>query len=249
MKLTSCAISDIGLSRNNNEDSYFNDTEKALFVVADGMGGHAAGDVASRVAVESVIASLCKAGKELPLDRLRAAIEQANKAVAHEAQENTAWKGMGTTLTILLIEHNQGFLAHVGDSRLYLSRATDFKQLSEDHSLLEAQIRLGVRSKEQISYSNLGHILLQAVGITPELDIDLKQFTLAPGDCLLLCSDGLTNMVNDAGIKSTIQQTTSVDKRCSDLIDQALAAGGKDNITVLLVQIDEPDQELSVNNK
>lgn len=241
MKLTSSAKSDIGLSRNNNEDNYLNDKTKALFVVADGMGGHAAGDVASRIAIESVRDSLSLTGDKSIQDRLCHAIEKANKTIAQEARGNKEWKGMGTTLTILLIDQNQGFLAHVGDSRLYLSRAAEFKQLSDDHSLIGAQLRLGVRTEEQTAYSNLSHILLQAVGITPELEICLNQFTLEEGDRLLLCSDGLTNMIKDDEIKTIVQKSASINKLCTDLIDQALTAGGKDNITVLLIQIDELD--------
>jgi PPM family protein phosphatase len=241
MKLTSCAKSDIGLSRNNNEDNYLNDKTRALFVVADGMGGHAAGDVASRIAIESVRESLSLTESESIRDRLCHAVEHANRTITQEACGNKEWKGMGTTLTILLIDQNQGYLAHVGDSRLYISRAAEFKQLSDDHSLIGAQLRLGVRTAEQAGYSNLGHILLQAVGITPELDICLSQFTLEVGDRLLLCSDGLTNMVKDAEIKTIVQNNASIDKLCSTLVEQALAAGGTDNITVLLIQIDELD--------
>ena len=241
MRLSSCAKSDIGLSRNTNEDNYLVDETRALFVVADGMGGHAAGDVASRIAIESVDESLHLTDNRSIHDKLCHAIEQANEKIAQEAHENKEWKGMGTTLTILLIDQNQGFLAHVGDSRLYLSRSAKFQQLSDDHSLIGAQLRSGIRTEKQAEFSNLGHILLQAVGITPKLDFCCSQFTLEVGDRLLLCSDGLTNMVNDREIEASLQKPGTIKNLCNELLSRALSAGGKDNITVLLVQIDGLD--------
>ena len=197
MKLQVCAKTDIGLRRKNNEDLFFVDKELGLFIVADGMGGHAAGEVASRIAVETVCQSLQAADLINPQKQLSQAIEKANQAVEQAANGNKAWQGMGTTLTIFLLQPQQGYLAHVGDSRIYRFRGSQLEQLSDDHSLIGEKLRRGILTPEQAKTSTLGNILLQAIGMTPQLDICQKSISLAAGDRFLLCSDGLTDMVDD----------------------------------------------------
>lgn len=242
MILQACAATDIGLSRHNNEDHYWSDTEKGLFIVADGMGGHAAGEVASRIAVDSVRQHVTVSDLDNPLQRLRTAVETANRAV-EQAANNPAWQGMGTTLSMLLCLRDHGYLAHVGDSRIYLLRSSKFMQLTDDHSLVGEQIRQGILTPKQAKNSNLGNILLQAIGITPELDICLKTCLLAEKDLFLLCTDGLTDMVTETEIKTILEQNSPLDRICHQLIAKALAAGGKDNITAVLVQIDKLDRK------
>ena len=239
MKLKACAKTDIGLKRDNNEDSFFVDKQQGLFIVADGMGGHAAGEIASQIAVESVRCSLQVTDGKPPLEQLKQAIEEANLAVADAANSNIAHKGMGTTLTVLLLSQQQAHLAHVGDSRVYRLHDKQLEQLSEDHSLSAEQLRQGLISIEEAQRSHFGNILLQAIGISAEINICLKHLPLAVGESYLLCSDGLSNMLADTEIEKILNQPGKLDNRCNQLIDDAIAAGGKDNITAIMVQIDE----------
>lgn len=242
MKLQVCAKTDIGLRRKNNEDLFFVDKELGLFIVADGMGGHAAGEVASRIAVETVCQSLQAADLINPQKQLSRAIEKANQAVEQAANGNKAWQGMGTTLTIFLLQPQQGYLAHVGDSRIYRFRGSQLEQLSDDHSLIGEQLRRGILTPEQAKTSTLGNILLQAIGMTPQLDICQKSISLAAGDRFLLCSDGLTDMVSDIEIEEILKQLDPLSPPCEALIEKAIAAGGKDNITAIVLQIDQLNQ-------
>ncbi|MCW8858765.1 MAG: Stp1/IreP family PP2C-type Ser/Thr phosphatase [Deltaproteobacteria bacterium] len=238
MKVQVCAKTDVGLKRSNNEDNYSTLVEKGLFIVADGMGGHAAGEVASRIAIETVLQELETSDLDHPQQKLLSAVEKANQAVEQAAHDNPDWRGMGTTLSVLLLHQRQGYLAHVGDSRMYRQQGTKFEQMSDDHSLIGEQLRQGIITAKQAQNSSLGNILLQAIGITPELDICQKKFPLSEGDRYLLCSDGLSDVVSDAEIMEVLEQEQPINLLCQKLIDKALTAGGKDNITVLLIQID-----------
>lgn len=244
MKLTTWGQTDIGRLRSSNEDNFSIDRELGLFIVADGMGGHAAGEVASEIAVKTVCESLLPALKQNLLHQdllsgLKEAINQANQAVTSAAKENSAWQGMGTTLTVLLLQDGQALLGHVGDSRMYRWRTEHLEQLSEDHTLVAEQLRQGRISSGEAGRSGLGHILLQAIGVSEPLDICLQQFPLAAGDLFLLCSDGLTDMLNTADIAQLLRDNPDPEQCCPALIDQALKAGGKDNLTVILIRIDE----------
>ncbi len=243
MKLQVCAKTDIGLSRNNNEDRYFVDKQRGLFIVADGMGGHAAGEVASQIAVETVCQVLHSVDKTNPQQQLKQAVTEANLAVRQAAKVNPSLHGMGTTLSIILLHQQQGYLAHVGDSRIYRLRNQKLQQLSDDHSLVGEQLRQGTITPEQAKSSSLGNILLQAIGLSPQLDIYQTKISLASTDQFLLCSDGLTDMVSDTEIEKHLRQPGTIDLRCDALINAALAAGGKDNITAILLQIEQLDEE------
>ena len=243
MKLQVCAKTDIGLSRNNNEDRYFVDEQRGLFIVADGMGGHAAGEVASQIAVETVCQVLHSVDKTNPQQQLKQAVTEANLAVRQAAKANPSLNGMGTTLSIILLHQQQGYLAHVGDSRIYRLRNQKLQQLSDDHSLVGEQLRQGTITPEQAKNSSLGNILLQAIGLSPQLDIYQNKISLAPADQFLLCSDGLTDMVADTEIEKHLSQPGTINLHCEALINAALAAGGKDNITAILLQIEQLDEE------
>ena len=238
MRLQVCAKTDIGLRRKNNEDRYFVDKKRGLFIVADGMGGHAAGEIASQTAVETASLSLQTIDTNNPQGELKQAIEKSNRAVTDEAKNNSALDGMGTTLSIVLFHQHQGYLAHIGDSRIYRFHNSKLEQLSDDHSLVGEQLRQGVLTLEQAKTSTLGNILLQAIGMTPQLDICQKSFPLTSGDQFLLCSDGLTDMVSDTKIEELLKQPDTLKTRCNSLIEAAIAAGGKDNITVVLLQLE-----------
>lgn len=242
MKLQVSAKTDIGLSRKNNEDRYFVDKNQRLFIVADGMGGHLAGEVASQMAVETVGQSLQRVDENNPQEQLNLAVEKANRTVEQAAKGNPALHGMGTTLSVILLHQQQGYLAHVGDSRIYHLRNQKLEQLSDDHSLVGEQLRQGIITEEQAKTSSLGNILLQAIGITPQLDICQKKVALAATDQFLLCSDGLTDMVSDKEIEELLRQPAAITLRCESLIKAAIAAGGKDNITVVLLQIDQLEE-------
>jgi protein phosphatase len=239
MKLQVYGKTDIGLTRKNNEDSYLVDRERQLFIVADGMGGHVAGEVASRIAIETTAESLQSIENDDVQCQLERAVNAANQTVREAADTHTEWRGMGTTLTVTLFHQQTVSLAHVGDSRVYRWKNQQLQQLSDDHSLAAEQLRRGILSRSEAQTSSLGNILLQAVGLSPDLDICLKQFPVTAGELFLLCSDGLTNMLSDNRISEVMQTDRDVQHCAEELINRALAAGGRDNITVIVIKVDE----------
>lgn len=239
MNLHAGAKTDVGLTRSNNEDACHLDTGRGLFIVADGMGGHAAGEIASRLAVDTVCDYLPDAGTDNLQQSLRQSVEQANLAVRQAAAEHPDWQGMGTTLSILLIDRGEALLSHVGDSRIYRLRDGCLELLTQDHSLVGEQLRQGILSEQEARDSSLGHILLQAIGISPELDIFQARCRLAAGDRFLLCSDGLTDMLEEEELGVILARDAAPPELCAELIDRALEQGGKDNITVVIVDIDD----------
>ncbi len=249
MKLRVSAKTDIGLNRSNNEDRYFTDKQYGLFIVADGMGGHLAGEVASQIAVETVCQALQGVVESNPHKQLDLAVEKANRAVELAAKGNPTRHGMGTTLSILLLHQQRGYLAHIGDSRIYRLHNQKLEQLSDDHSLIGQQLQQGIITAEQAKISSLRNILLQAIGITPQLNISRKNFAVMETDQFLLCSDGLTDMVSDAEIEVLLNRPETINSRCESLIRAAIAAGGKDNITAVLLQIDQLDEKAPQTTK
>ena len=240
MKFNAFGLTDTGLQRSNNEDSFFLDEQLGLFMVADGMGGHAAGEVASRMALDEVWKHLqpqlatTASAEELQAE-LATAIQTANKAIRQASGDNPTWSGMGTTLTMLLLHSQQALLAHVGDSRLYRWRHNRLEQLSEDQTLIAEQLRRGIINQQEARHSNLNNILLQAVGTAEELDIFQKSSAVQAADSFLLCSDGLTGMLSDAELEAILATTSQPAQACEKLIDAALDAGGRDNVTAVLV--------------
>ncbi len=241
MKLTSCTLTDVGLRRTNNEDCVYADDSNGLFIVADGMGGHAAGEVASAMAVET-ICSLFPPLSSLPADAansLKKAFLTASRSIRKVASVEDSKRGMGTTLSVLYIEGETAHLAHVGDSRIYRLRGTDLEQLSIDHSLVAEQLRLGLISAEEARSSQMRNILLQAVGLEDKVDIFLLRQPVLSDDLFLLCSDGLSDMIDDDQIYALLQQTGSIQQAAERLVEAAKAAGGRDNISIVVVKIDD----------
>jgi len=250
MRLEAFAWTDPGPVRENNEDSFFVDEDAGLFVVADGMGGHAAGEVASRVAVDTIRELLQEGADpdETRLDRdmqdpadvlrerLRYAMNQASARIRREAQLNPAYAGMGTTVAVLLIEGRQAHVAHVGDSRIYLLRDGQLQRLTRDHTVVQQEIdagRLTPALARQVPHRNY---LTQSVGYHGPVEPDTATRPVQAGDVFVLCSDGLTDPLDDPRIAEIMRQTHPSDL-AETLVNQAVQGGGEDNVTVLTVRV------------
>jgi serine/threonine protein phosphatase PrpC len=226
------ALSDVGREREGNEDSFLD--RSPLFVVADGMGGAEAGEVASQAVVE-VFEEAAAAG-ELP-DGLEATVQKANGRIYAMATENPDRKGMGCTTTASFVSGGRLTVAHVGDSRLYRLRGGELEQLTDDHSLVGGLVRLGQLTPEEAENHPQRSVILRAVGVEATVEVDILQHELQPGDVYLACSDGLTGMVRDVVIAETLGMFSSLGEAAEMLIELANAAGGRDNITVVLFRI------------
>ena len=249
LKVASAGLTDVGRKRDHNEDSYLIDDELQLYVVADGMGGHAGGGTASRIAVETIDRELRSARAstedpfraEVPLqdsplpDAIRNAVGSACQAIFTAAQEDPRLAGMGTTVIALLVKGDQAFFAHVGDSRAYLIRGELIQQISEDHSLVNEQIKAGMITPEEAKHSRYKNIITRSVGFEEEVQVDVMGLTLQPGDTFLLCSDGLANMVDDEELRQVID-ATPLERAPEKLVEMANERGGDDNITVIVVR-------------
>lgn len=236
---------DIGKIRENNQDSYYLSKidEFPLFIIADGMGGHKAGEVASSLAVET-IKNIFTEKKELLLNEntkiiefIEEAIDEANRVVFQKANLDSDCNGMGTTITMAYLCENKVFIGHVGDSRAYLLRGNEFIQLTEDHSLVAELVRKGSISKEEAVYHPQKNIITRALGTDEKIKTDIVIKEVFNDDILLLCTDGLTNMVNEGKIKNTLQKEEDLEIVCNDLVTMANDLGGLDNITVIAVKI------------
>lgn len=224
----------VGKVRYNNEDA-LTVIEPQTYVVADGMGGAQAGEVASRMLIEAVEGFLSKTPRPWNEKVLAQSILLANDKILNTARRHEEYHGMGTTATILSLDGLQAHFAHVGDSRLYLLRGSDFRQITEDHSYVETLVRRGELTAEQARFHPMKNVLTQAVGAMANLHIDAGNFLAQSGDRFLLCTDGLTNMVEDADIKKILQ--TAV-QPAEALIEAALEFGGRDNVTVIVAGVD-----------
>lgn len=237
-ELRSAARSDVGRARDRNEDSYF--AGDHVFVVADGLGGHNAGDVASRIAVEPFDALDRYLDDQPPARVARLLTETvlaANRAVYKRAQSDAKVRGMGTTLTAVAITDGAAHIAHVGDSRCYLLRGGAINQLSSDHTLVARMVQEGKLTAEQAEVHPQRSILTRALGAEPEVDVDSFEVDLVPGDRLLLCSDGLSSVIAEERIREILASAGDLEKGCALLIDEANAHGGPDNITVVAVEV------------
>ena len=253
MKITYQAITDVGKKRKGNEDSLFVNADQRLFVVADGMGGHAAGEIASKVAVDAIneFVVLTSGDEEITwpfgLDenisydgnRLKTAIRFANRKVLEATREKSEYEGMATTVAAVLVDGSSANLGHVGDSRVYLVREGKIEQLTSDHSWVNEQIQSGVISSDQARSHPLRNVVTRALGGKPDLQVDMQVHKIVPGDILLLCSDGLTTMIPDDDIARLVTEASGdVEKAGRALVAAANARGGEDNITVLLLRFD-----------
>jgi serine/threonine protein phosphatase PrpC len=240
--LTARGKTDQGLVRANNEDNFYLDEKLGLLVVADGMGGHASGETASQLAV-NIIRDYFQGAQKLignynhsyaeATNKLKSAINLANIAVYEAAQSSPQLKGMGTTIAAALLSGNKLSIAHIGDSRVYLIRAGNIEQLTDDHSIVSEQVKNDLITKEEAIKSDMKNILTKALGVSPDTEPDLQELTMFDGDILLLCSDGLTIMVSDEAILEIISFAGNPDAVCNSLISAANENGGKDNVTVV----------------
>jgi PPM family protein phosphatase len=254
LRISADAQSDVGRKRKGNEDALCLNDEQRLYVVADGMGGHAAGEVASRVAVDAIaeFVELTGGNQEITwpfgLDdtisyegnRLKTAVRHANTRVIEATRESAEYEGMATTVAAVLVDGDIANLAHVGDSRIYLWNGESIEQLTRDHSWVNEQIENGAISPEQARSHPLRNVVTRALGGRADLVVDIQSRRMAPGDMLLLCSDGLTTMVPDDGIARILRESEGdVARATSALISEANERGGEDNITVVLLKFEE----------
>lgn len=238
------AITDIGCRRNNNEDSYGYDAAQQIFVVCDGMGGSAAGEVASGMAVRTLIETFGASASDqqespdglLIENRLMAAIVEANRAVRTAGAENPELHSMGTTLVCACLRGNRVVIGNVGDSRAYLLRNGGCVQITQDHSLLDEEIRAGNITPEMAAISNLQSVITRAIGVAETVEPDLFAANLLPDDMLLLASDGLTRYAHNEEIAGAAAASSDLTVICQLLIDYAKERGGVDNITCILLR-------------
>ena len=255
MRILHSAKSDVGMKRDNNEDNFLVFPEQNLFAVFDGMGGHAAGEVASAIAANEVKEFFTFTGKDEDAtwpfkgDRQRnydenraiTAIKLANARIIEQSEQDGAKKNMGTTAVMVhFIERNgsgpKALVAHVGDSRVYLFRSGQLQRITIDHSLVEEYLRLGKITQEEAKSFPQKNIILRALGQQKIIDVEINAFQPQPGDLFLLCSDGLSGMVSDEMMQAILQKTSNLDVAAKKLIDTANANGGIDNVTVILAQ-------------
>lgn len=244
---------DVGLVRSNNEDNLGFDTDRGVFVVCDGMGGQAAGERASKIAVDTVMGYFRKGPKEdqqvlgtvierlsVRANALARAIQLANQTIHEEAERDSRYTGMGSTIVALAVEGDEFSVAHVGDSRAYLLRGGVIQQLTNDHSLVMEQIRRGLMTAEDAERSNVQNVIVRSLGAEESVDPDLADHELLPGDVLLMCSDGLSHFVRDDLITDVLSASSSPEGACEDLIQAAKASNSNDNITCLVLRAAEP---------
>lgn len=256
MRIDSGGVTDVGRVRTNNEDCFRIVTALNLFVLSDGMGGEAHGEVASALAVETVVKHCLDAGTNpaarvlgqtqpgwsANTKRLSTALHLANKNIFKSAEEHPDQHGMGATLTAAWIDGAKLSIAHVGDSRAYLLRGGDLLQLTRDHSLVAEQVRRGMLTVAQAEESEMQSVLLRALGAQAEIEVDAEEHLLFPRDVLILCSDGLTRMVPEPEIAGVLQAETNPVRAAEELISLANDRGGPDNITVVVVRMEKDSQ-------
>jgi PPM family protein phosphatase len=226
-----------GRLRELNEDSLYVNADAGLFVLADGMGGHNAGEVASALAV-ALVSALIEEELETAEDceeLVRAAVANANTVILGKSANKAAWSEMGTTLVLALLRNREMVIAHVGDSRAYSITKREIRQLTEDHTFVADWLKNGLITKEQARAHPQRHGLTEALGVTDEVEIELLVRKRERDECLLLCSDGLTDMIDDADIFRIIARATDPQQACRKFVEAANAHGGTDNISVILV--------------
>lgn len=250
MKIASCGITDIGRKRQKNEDSYLVNDKIQLYVVADGMGGHAGGEFASKIAV-STVEEIIK-GNDAPVEikqsyfqgksqeseegKLKRAITQAGSKIVQRAIEDPDLRGMGTTATVLYFDDSKAYVAHVGDSRAYCVRNAEIIQITEDHSLVNEQLKSGLITEQEAKTHQLKNIITRSVGVQEEVEVDTIVWGVMTEDSYLLCSDGLSNMIQNHEILAYINRYPT-EEAARKMVDLANERGGDDNITLILVKV------------
>jgi PPM family protein phosphatase len=244
------AKSDTGCIRENNEDSYRLAPELNLFVLSDGMGGLTCGEIASALAVDTILAhcrevnanpSLATSGGPVAAisstsGHLAEAVRRANEAVHRIAEQNLSGKQMGATVVAVQFVDGRMSVAHIGDSRAYRLRGRDFEQLTEDHSFVEEQVRLGRMTRQEAGSSTMQNVLVRALGVDSEVDVDIVEEVVADNDTVLLCSDGLTRELSDEQIAAVLRDSEDAQVAASRLVDFAKQAGGADNVTAIVLR-------------
>ncbi|MEE2777938.1 MAG: Stp1/IreP family PP2C-type Ser/Thr phosphatase [Acidobacteriota bacterium] len=247
-------LTDPGLARPHNEDSFFVDASSSVYVVADGMGGHSHGEVASKIAVDTisdllggpnpVLGDVASSDGSALLPhslRLKEAIERAHDAMIDAIRGNLSLQGMGTTVAGFMVEGDVASVAHVGDSRVYRRREGVFELLTTDHTWVNEQVMAGHLSEDQARTHPLRNVVTRALGGETEVLVDVRELEILAGDVFVVCSDGLTAMLEDEDIERRLQSEDSLEQICQQLVDDANARGGVDNITVIVVSMG-PDE-------
>jgi serine/threonine protein phosphatase PrpC len=239
-----CTSTDPGLARENNEDSVAVDEPTRLGILADGMGGYNAGEIASGMATTFIKSELgrwlAQAGRHANAREVRRAMEicvdNANRSIFNAANSNPQYSGMGTTLVLGVFQDGRLMLGHIGDSRCYRLRGDELTQITKDHSLLQEQMDAGLITPEQAATSSNKNLVTRALGVEDAVLLEVNEHKVEPGDLFLMCSDGLSDMVDDQGIGTILGSEGPLEQRAAQLIDAANANGGRDNISILMVQ-------------
>lgn len=250
MRIVSCGITDVGLKRGHNEDNYLINEDLNLFVVADGMGGHAGGEYASAIAVntvEEIVSSMegdpTAVGEatdpvEVTRTKLTHAIRLAGRRIFEKAREQPEYHGMGTTAVTLLVDTGNAYVAHVGDSRVYMMRDNRIEQVTEDHSLIAEKVRHGLITPEEAKNHRMRNVITRSLGYQEDVEVDLTVRAIQKGDQFLLCSDGLSGHVEDDEMREHMMNYRP-QEAARRLIELACERGGEDNITVVISRMEE----------
>lgn len=254
VRVKACGLSDVGLTRVHNEDYFEIDPEHRLYIVADGMGGHSHGEVAAQLAVNAIRDFIHKTadkdttwpfGMDNRLERhtnlLKMAIRIAHDSVLRAISKDGSLYGMGTTVVGLLVAGNVAAIAHVGDSRAYRLRNGRLDQLTQDHTWVNEQVVAGFLSKEQARSHPLKNVVTRALGGESDVLVDVREIEVRPGDIFLLCSDGLTGMLSDADIRDRLSGNGTLHEICRRLVNDSNARGGIDNVTVVVLAVEEDE--------
>ena len=252
MRIKACGLSDVGLARTHNEDCFDIDVDHQIYIVADGMGGHSHGEVASRIAVKAIrefIQQTADQDTTWPFaydtrlkrhaNQLKASVRIAHDKVLRAIRQDGSLVGMGTTVVGFLIKGPVAAVAHVGDSRAYRMRGDRLDLLTQDHTWVNEQVVAGYLSEEQARAHPLKNVVTRALGGEAEVLVDVREFEIVPGDLFLLCSDGLTTMLSDAEIEQHLKSDLPPDQICRQLVREANRKGGLDNVTVVLLSVED----------
>ena len=243
MSARAFGLTDVGLRRENNQDQLLVDAERGVFAVADGMGGHAAGEVASHIAIEALADASENEGfasAEMTAEeaghKLQEAFIEGNRRICQSVTTRGEWRGMGTTIVAMVNLGDRAVIGHVGDSRAYLLRDDRLVRLTNDHSWVSEQVRLGLLTEEEADRHPMRNIITRALGNREDLDVDVAEQSVVPGDVFLLCSDGLNTMLTDDEIRQILSgHASEPEEACRALVDAANARGGEDNVTVVVL--------------
>jgi protein phosphatase len=236
-------LTDIGKVREINQDYLYASLDHGVFIVADGMGGHAAGEKASQTAVQIITQQLSQLGHESVngqvLDEIQGAIQEANRQIINASMEDASMRGMGTTATVIVTRESLMYVGHVGDSRAYLIRNRRIDQITDDHSIVAQLVRARAITPQEAARHPYRNVITRCLGMQVDVEADTQQRELKPGDRLLICSDGLSGLVSDDEMLQYVVSSEEPQKTCRELVDLALERGGSDNISVVLIFNDD----------